>query len=291
MRNSRMDLLWWRVHRDEHLLSRELNKPYRRKNFYHLVELSPHPFLASVRRLWFTTGVTGWCNSIPFSGVSRIMGLGMILFVMYIWWRDITRESTFQGNHTRRVTGSHKIGILWFIVNEIFFFRAFFWRFFHSALVPVVDIWVQFPPRGIDTVDRMGIPLKNTLILLRSGVRVTWRHKRILAGNKEGVTLGLILTLRCSRVFMRIQRFEYNVTPFTISDGIYGSTFYMRTGFHGFHVFVGSVRLRAAYLRHRRGHFTVRNHKGFEGARWYWHFVDVVWLFLFVSIYWWGAGV
>ena len=199
------------------------------------------------------------------------------------------RESTYQGNHTRRVTGSHRMGVLWFIVNEVFFFRAFFWRFYHSALVPVVDIWLQFPPKGIETVDVLGIPLKNTLILLRSGVRVTWRHKRTLAGSKEGVTQGLRLTLRCSRVFLRIQGFEYMVAPFTISDGIYGSTFFMRTGFHGFHVLVGSIRLLAAYLRHQAGHFTVRNHKGFEAARWYWHFVDVVWLFLFISIYWWGG--
>jgi len=181
------------------------------------------------------------------------------------------------------------MGVLWFIVNEVFFFRAFFWRFYHSALVPVVDIWLQFPPKGIETVDVLGIPLKNTLILLRSGVRVTWRHKRTLAGSKEGVTQGLRLTLRCSRVFLRIQGFEYMVAPFTISDGIYGSTFFMRTGFHGFHVLVGSIRLLAAYLRHQAGHFTVRNHKGFEAARWYWHFVDVVWLFLFISIYWWGG--
>ena len=281
---------WWSVHRDEYFLSTLLGKPLRRKNPFHLVEFSPHPFLAGISRLWFTTGMVAWCHSIPFGGTSAICGLFSLMLVMYVWWADITDEATLQGNHTRRVTGSHRAGVLWFIVGEIFFFLAFFWRFFHSALVPVVDVWMMFPLKGIDTVDALGIPLANTLILLRSGVSVTWRHKRILAGDRSGVSNGLIVTLVCSVIFTAIQGFEYVVSPFTISDGIYGSTFYLRTGFHGFHVVVGTIRLAVALARQMAGHFTVRNHKGFEARAWYWHFVDVVWLFLFVSIYWWGGA-
>ena len=281
---------WWKIHRDEYFLSTLLGKPLRRKNPFHLVEFSPHPYLAGISRLWFTTGMVGWMHSIPFSGYSAIGGLCGICLIMYIWWSDITREATLQGNHTRRVTGSHRMGVLWFIVGEAFFFVAFFWAFFHSSLVPGVGVWMMFPPIGIETVDATGIPLANTLILLRSGVSVTWRHKRLIAGDRSGVSNGLMITLICSIIFTRIQRFEYVESTFTIADGIYGSTFYLRTGFHGFHVAVGTIRLLVSLLRHNRGHFTVRNHKGFEARAWYWHFVDVVWLFLFVSIYWWGGA-
>ena len=282
-------LPWWKVHRDEYLLSSLLGQSLRTKNFYHLVEFSPHPVFAGISRLWFTTGSVRWYHGVPYGSLTRALGLRTILLVMYVWWWDITREATYQGHHSRRVTGSHRLGILWFIVNEVFFFLAFFWRFFHSALVPVVDLWLAFPPRGIPEVEAMDIPLKNTIILLLSGVRVTRRHKRALAGDRITMKRTLRLTLLCSLLFTSFQRYEYVVAPFTISDSIYGSTFYMRTGFHGFHVFVGSVRLRVAYFRHNRGHFTVRTHKGFEGRAWYWHFVDVVWLFLFISVYWWGG--
>ena len=209
---------------------------------------------------------------------------------MFVWWRDVIRESTFQGHHTTPVQLGLRYGMILFIASEVMFFLAFFWAFFHSSLAPTVELGAVWPPKGITVLDPWEIPFLNTIILLTSGAAVTWAHHAILAGyRKEGIT-GLGITILLAVIFTGFQAFEYIEAPFTISDGVYGSTFYLSTGFHGLHVIIGTIFLFICLLRLQKGHFTKLHHFGFEAAAWYWHMVDVIWLFLFVSIYYWGGA-
>jgi len=172
---------------------------------------------------------------------------------------------------------------------KLCFFLVFFGLFFHSSLSPAIEIGAIWPPKDILVIGPWGVPLLNTIVLLSSGVSVTWAHHAIIENNRKQALIAMYITLIFAQVFTCLQGFEYVESQFTISDGIYGSTFYMTTGFHGFHVFVGTYLLLISTIRLIKYHFTSRNHFGFEAAAWYWHFVDVVWLFLFVVIYWWGG--
>lgn len=216
-------------------------------------------------------------------------GLVLVVLLMIIWWRDVIREATFEGHHTLVVQKGLRYGMLLFIVSEIMFFFAFFWAFFHSSLAPTIEIGSIWPPEGIHPFNPKEIPLLNTIILLTSGATVTWAHHSILLGKKFEAVYGLIATVLLAILFTALQAFEYSEAAFNISDGIYGSTFFMATGFHGFHVIIGTLFLTVCLFRLINNHFTILHHFGFEAAAWYWHFVDVVWLFLFVSIYWWGT--
>jgi cytochrome c oxidase subunit 3 len=226
-----------------------------------------------------------------YSGGSLVLslGLGAVLFAMYVWWRDIVREGTFEGQHTVVVQQGLRMGMLLFIVSEVMFFFAFFWAFFHSSLVPVIAVGGIWPPMGIEALDPWELPLLNTVLLLTSGATLTYAHHEIVGGHKDGAILGLVATVALGFIFTCCQAVEYLEAPFSISDGIYGSVFYLATGFHGFHVLIGTIFLVVTLLRLGRDHFSRQHHFGFEAAAWYWHFVDVVWLFLFVTIYWWGS--
>lgn len=216
-------------------------------------------------------------------------GLFMVLYMMFCWWRDIIREGTLEGQHTQTVQNGLKIGVILFIISEIMFFVAFFWAFFHSSFNPSIAIGGVWPPAFLTILNPWKVPLLNTIILLSSGASVTWAHHAIVWGNKKEALLALQITILLAIFFTALQALEYLTAPFSISDGIYGSTFYMATGFHGFHVFIGTCFLSVCLLRLSFDHFTQTQHFGFEAAAWYWHFVDVVWLFLFVTIYWWGS--
>jgi cytochrome c oxidase subunit 3 len=207
---------------------------------------------------------------------------------MYTWWRDIVREATFEEHHTVAVQRGLRLGMILFIVSEIMFFFAFFWGFFHSSLSPAFNIGGVWPPKAIIAIDTYTVPLTNTFLLLSSGATVTWAHHAIILGAKRHVIISLIYTILLASLFTYFQGLEYVTAPFDISDGIYGSCFYLATGFHGFHVFVGTVALLISFVRIVLGQQTTNHHFGFESAIWYWHFVDVVWLFLFINIYWWG---
>nr|NP_943692.1 cytochrome c oxidase subunit 3 [Chara vulgaris]AAP92175.1 cytochrome c oxidase subunit 3 [Chara vulgaris]WAK98793.1 cytochrome c oxidase subunit 3 [Chara vulgaris] len=260
------------------------------KHPYHLVDPSPWPIFGSLGALASTIGGVMYMHSYTGGTLCLSLGLGMILYTMFVWWRDVIRESTYEGYHTSVVQVGLRYGMILFIVSEVMFFVAFFWAFFHSSLAPTVEIGAIWPPKGIDVLDPWGIPFLNTLILLSSGAAVTWAHHAILAGLKQQALYGILATILLALVFTAFQGMEYVEAPFTISDGIYGSTFFLATGFHGFHVIVGTIFLIICCVRQYMGHFTRRHHFGFEAAAWYWHFVDVVWLFLFVSIYWWGGN-
>jgi len=258
------------------------------KHPFHLVDPSPWPIFASFGALTTTIGAVMYMHGYIGGGYTLSLGFCMILYSMIVWWRDVIRESTFQGHHTALVQLGLRYGMILFIVSEIMFFVAFFWAFFHSSLAPTVEIGAMWPPKGIEVLNPWEVPFLNTVILLSSGAAVTWAHHAILAGNRTQGIYALIATVFLAILFTMFQGIEYIEAPFTISDSIYGSTFFLATGFHGFHVFVGTIFLTVCLGRLFYYHFTKNHHFGFEAAAWYWHFVDVVWLFLFVSIYWWA---
>jgi cytochrome c oxidase subunit 3 len=262
---------------------------FMRKHPFHLVDPSPWPIFASFAAFMMTVGGVMYMHAYEGGEFVLTFGLVMVLYSMYVWWRDVIREATFEGHHTTPVQVGLRYGMILFIISEIMFFLAFFWAFFHSSLAPTVEIGVVWPPKGIQVLNPWEIPFLNTVILLSSGATVTWAHHAILAGNRRQATLGLSLTVILAVIFTGFQAFEYLEAPFSISDGIYGSTFYLATGFHGFHVIIGTIFLAVCLYRLLVQHFTKSHHFGFEAAAWYWHMVDVVWLFLFVSIYYWGG--
>nr|YP_008815605.1 cytochrome c oxidase subunit III [Campylorhynchus zonatus]AGZ03042.1 cytochrome c oxidase subunit III [Campylorhynchus zonatus] len=254
---------------------------------YHMVDPSPWPILGAAAALLTTSGLTVWFHD----NTPYLLTIGLLstLLVMFQWWRDIIRESTFQGHHTPTVQKGLRYGMALFITSEAFFFLGFFWAFFHSSLAPTPELGGQWPPVGIQPLDPMDVPLLNTAILLASGVTVTWAHHSITEANRKQAIQALTLTVLLGFYFTGLQAMEYYEAPFSIADGVYGSTFFVATGFHGLHVIIGSIFLLVCLLRLIKYHFTSNHHFGFEAAAWYWHFVDVVWLFLYISIYWWGS--
>lgn len=254
---------------------------------YHIVNPSPWPLTGALSALLLTSGLVIWFHY----NSTILLSLGLLtnILTIYQWWRDIIREGTYQGHHTPIVQKGLRYGIILFIVSEVFFFAGFFWAFYHSSLVPTHDLGGCWPPTGITPLNPLEVPLLNTSVLLASGVSITWAHHSLIEGNRNHINQALLITIILGLYFTILQASEYFETSFSISDGIYGSTFFITTGFHGLHVIIGSTFLIICLLRQLKFHFTSKHHFGFEAAAWYWHFVDVVWLFLYVSIYWWGS--
>lgn len=253
---------------------------------YHIVDESPWPLVSSLGAFFLTSGLIKWFH---LSNISLIVsGLMVIILAIIQWWRDIRKEGSIQGIHTFEVELGLRWGIILFIISEIFFFLSFFWAFFHSSLSPDVEIGAIWPPVGVYAFNPFQVPLLNTLVLLSSGIRVTWAHHAIIRGNHRSAFLGLVITVILGVYFTRLQMLEYYEARFSISDRIYGSTFFVATGFHGIHVLVGTTFLLVCSKRLFIHEFRAKHHFGFEAAAWYWHFVDVVWLFLYLWFYWWG---
>lgn len=253
---------------------------------FHLVDYRPWPFTASIGAITIVSGIVKWFHQ--YDNSLFILGNIITILTVYQWWRDISREGTFQGLHTLIVTTGLRWGIILFILSEILFFISFFWAFFHSRLSPSIELGAIWPPIGIITFNPFQIPLLNTVILLTSGITVTWAHHRLIKNNYSQTTQRLFFTVILGIYFSILQIYEYIEAPFRIADSVYGSTFFIATGFHGIHVFIGTTFLIVCLIRHLKNHFSINHHFGFEAAAWYWHFVDIVWLFLYVSIYWWG---
>jgi cytochrome c oxidase subunit 3 len=220
---------------------------------------------------------------------SLILAFVSLISSMSFWFRDVIAEGTYLGNHTLAVQKGLNLGVALFIVSEGLFFLAIFWAFFHSALSPTVELGAQWPPMGIEAINPFELPLLNTVILLSSGVTVTYAHHSLIQGNRRGALYGLVFTIILAIVFTLLQGIEYSVSSFTISDGAFGSCFYFGTGFHGLHVIIGTAFISVGLWRVLAYHSTDNHHLGLESAILYWHFVDVVWLFLFISIYYWGS--
>nr|YP_009707964.1 cytochrome c oxidase subunit III [Xystrocera globosa]QEU57262.1 cytochrome c oxidase subunit III [Xystrocera globosa] len=254
---------------------------------FHLVDVSPWPILGAFSAMITLMGLIKWFHL--YQNDLFLLGTFITMLIMYQWWRDIVREATFQGLHTFKVAMGLRWGMILFITSEVFFFISFFWGFFHNSLAPSVEIGMIWPPKGIQPFNPLEIPLLNTLILLTSGLTVTWAHHSLMENNYKQALQGLVLTVILGVYFTILQGYEYIEAPFTIADSVYGSSFFIATGFHGLHVIIGTTFLLVCLIRHYANHFSSIHHFGFEAAAWYWHFVDVVWLFLYISIYWWGS--
>lgn len=258
------------------------------RHFFHMVTPSPWPFFTATNVFILVLTAIMYFHGYNQGGFFLIISLINLIFIVSLWLRDVIREGTFEGMHTKIVQKNLKFGFALFILSEIMFFFGFFWSFFHNALSPAVEIGCIWPPIGLNVINPYVFPLLNTIILLISGIFITVCHSAIKSGNSSVLFEYFIYTLLFSLLFMIIQLYEYYTAAFAISDSIYGSVFYLLTGFHGFHVFAGSIFIFICFIRSIKGHFTTTHHVGFECAAWYWHFVDVVWLFLFVFVYLWG---
>ena len=275
---------------------------HQQKHPYHLVDPSPWPIFCAFSIFVLALGMIFLMHDKgPWL---LIVGGVMILQGVFFWWRDVIRESVEQNMHTPVVKIGLRYGMSLFIISEVMFFVAFFWAFFDASLFPKAatvilgEAWESdfppliqgvWPPIGTITFDPFDLPLLNTLILLLSGCTVTWAHHAILENDNPTATKALSLTVLLGVLFTSLQAYEYSHAAFALDGGIYPTTFYLATGFHGFHVIVGTIFLSVCLFRSWRGQFTSERHFGFEAAAWYWHFVDVVWLFLFICVYWWGG--
>ncbi|MDC0033376.1 cytochrome c oxidase subunit 3 [Alphaproteobacteria bacterium] len=258
------------------------------KHLWHMVDPSPWPVVGALSAGVLAIGTVFHMHG---GGIwVLVLGVLGILVTMYFWFRDVVMEATFRGHHSAPVQISMRYGMVLFIASEVMFFAAWFWAFFNASLFPPASIKGVWPPPGVVPFDPWQLPFLNTLILLTSGVTVTWAHHALLEGNRKHLIQGLGLTILLGLAFTGIQAYEFGQAAFDFKDGIYSTTFYMATGFHGFHVIVGTIFLIVCFFRAKNNHFKAEQHFGFEAAAWYWHFVDVVWLFLFTCIYWWGSG-
>ena len=270
------------THADSHGSSHQAKHPY------HLVDPSPWPIVGAFSSLVLAVGAVLYMHHEgPWVMVA---GFALLFFTAFMWWRTVIREGQHEGHHTPIVRVGLRYGMALFIASEVMFFSAFFWAYFNASLFPTDVIGGVWPPKGLKTFNPWDLPFLNTLILLTSGVTVTWAHHALLENNRRDLIRGLVLTVLLGATFTCVQAYEYHHAAFGFADGIYSSTFYMATGFHGFHVLVGTIFLIVCLGRAMKGHFTPEQHVGFEAAAWYWHFVDVVWLFLFACVYWWGAA-
>ena len=262
------------------------------KHPYHLVNPSPWPLLGAfaggtmaIGGIWAMKDGELWLF---------LVGLFLVLLTMLLWWRDVVREAEHEGHHTPIVALGHRYGIALFIASEVMFFVAWFWAYFDAWLFPKEATGYQWPPIGVEVFEPFGLPFLNTLVLLLSGCTVTWAHHALREGDRRGTLIGLALTIFLGAAFTALQAFEYSHAAFSFAweegnapgeGGIYSSTFFMATGFHGAHVIIGTLFLIVCFFRAYLGHFKPDHHFGFEAAAWYWHFVDVVWLFLFTFVY------
>jgi cytochrome c oxidase subunit 3 len=280
---------------------------HQKNHDYHIIDPSPWPVTGAIGAFILTFGGVGFMRylnggSLRFLGIEWahpwlfFIGLAIILYVMYGWWSDTVKEA-HEGAHTRVVSLHLRYGMIMFIASEVMFFVAWFWAYFDASLFSHEAIQVsrvaftggQWPPKGIEVLDPWHLPIYNTIILLLSGTTVTWAHHALLHNDRRSLIQGLVLTVLLGVLFSSVQAWEYVHAPFAFKNSIYGATFFMATGFHGFHVLIGTIFLLVCLLRAIRGDFTPKQHFGFEAAAWYWHFVDVVWLFLFFCIYIWGG--
>lgn len=257
---------------------------------YHLVDPSPWPILVSFSLLSMMLGAVMFLHGFSYGGYFLTLGFTLTSFASILWFRDIISEATFLGSHTLEVQKGLSIGVVLFIISEIFAFISVFWAFFHSSLSPAVEIGGSWPPMGISPLDAFAIPLLNTVLLLSSGAWVTLGHHALIEGNRKNAIIGTFLTIVFAIVFTALQWYEYSEAAFTMSDSVFGTVFFASTGLHGLHVIVGTIFIAVGFFRLVNYHLTDTHHQGFEAAILYWHFVDVVWLFLFISVYYWSGN-
>lgn len=256
---------------------------------FHLVEQSPWPIVTSFTLLTMAIAAVLYFHGFPFGGELLILGFVLTVSAMALWFRDVIVEGTYLGDHTSQVQAGLNLGVILFIVSEVMAFLSVFWAFFHSSLAPTIEIGGTWPPVGITALDPFAIPLLNTILLLSSGAFITWGHHALIQGNRKGAILGTLLTIVLAIVFTALQGIEYHEAGFSFADSVFGTVFYASTGLHGMHVIVGTLFISVAFIRMLFYHLTDSHHLGFEASILYWHFVDVVWIFLFIAVYYWGS--
>jgi cytochrome c oxidase subunit III len=262
---------------------------------WHLVRPSIWPLLGALAAGLMMGGAVLFMHklkigTLDLGGFWPVIGLVGVLSIMFVWWRDIIRESVVERAHSSVVKIGLRYGMALFIASEVMFFSAFFWAYYSAALFPPEVLGGVWPPANIKTFDPFDMPFIMTLILLLSGTTVTWAHHAAVEGDQKGMVKALACTVALGLSFSMCQAFEYHHAEFSLKSGMFGSTFFMATGFHGLHVIIGTIFLAVCWWRASQGHFTPNSHFGLEAAAWYWHFVDVVWLFLFISVYIYGAS-
>jgi cytochrome c oxidase subunit 3 len=277
--------------------------------YYYVPSPSRWPMVGSISMFFFMVGMSGTVNDKPYGPYVLALGLSILVFMFFGWFADVIGESE-KGTYNHRVDASFRWSMGWFIFSEVMFFAGFFGALFYARVLAMPwlgdldhkaflwpDFSAQWPNAGpagvVESFQTMGpfwIPTINTALLLSSGVTITIAHHALRENHRGKVILWLGLTILLGAIFLGFQAYEYmhayRDLNLKLSSGIFGSTFYMLTGFHGFHVFVGTLMLLVVWFRLVRGHFTADRHFAFEGAAWYWHFVDVVWLGLYVVVYW-----
>jgi cytochrome c oxidase subunit 3 len=259
---------------------------------YHLVEPSIWPLCGAVAAILIATGIILAAHFHIY--IVLVLGFLAAVSTMFVWWRDVVAESRTPGLHKLVTQIGMRYGMALFITSEVMFFVSFFWNYFNYFFFPdkmgvaFAPVW---PPQGITTIDPFAIPLFNTMVLLLSGTTITWAHHCLIEGDNKNTVRGLAVTVALGLMFLCGQAWEYTHSPFNFyHGGVFASAFFIATGFHGFHVIVGTGFLIVCLIRAMKGQFTPQRHFGFEAAAWYWHFVDVVWLFLFVCIYFLGRS-
>lgn len=253
---------------------------------FHILDERPWPILICISTFFFLIRLVDFFNG---GGLNFFYyRIAIQMFILFLWGKDVIREGTLGGSHTNEVGVGILWGMGWFIISEIFFFSAFFWGFFHFRLSPTIESGISWPPLRISPISPFAIPLLNTVILVRSGISLTWAHHSLIRGNWGGIIRGLIITIFLGIYFTLLQVLEYRERRFCFNDSIYGRIFFIATGFHGCHVIIGTILLSLCLQRAWGNQFINSHHIGVEIRSWYWHFVDVVWLFLFCCIYWWG---
>jgi cytochrome c oxidase subunit 3 len=276
---------------------------------YHILPPSIWPLIGAFSALLMAAGGIRWMHDLSYGGFMFLAGALLTCLNAGFWWADVVKEA-HAGDHTPVVSLHLRYGMILFIASEVMFFVGWFWAWFDFSLFPAAlqlevaegatnvtnmigqdgaAAFVQWPPKGLEVLDAFQFPLLNTLILLCSGTTVTWAHHALIHGDRDGLKKGLWITILLGMLFTSIQAYEYAQAPMPFKGLNYGASFYMATGFHGFHVLIGTIFLIVCLVRVYKGHFTPKQHFGFEAAAWYWHFVDVVWLFLFAVIYVWGG--
>jgi cytochrome c oxidase subunit 3 len=254
---------------------------------WHLVDPSPWPILTSFSLFNLTIGAVLYMHGYNNGGFVLSVGFILTTYAMILWFKDVVIEGTFLGHHTKEVKNGLMMGVILFIISEVFAFLSVFWAYFHSSLSPAIELGGVWPPIGITPLDPFAIPLLNTFLLLSSGAFITYGHHALIAKSRKGAINGVLLTIVLAIVFTAFQAYEYAEAGFTMADGVFGSTFFASTGLHGFHVIIGTLFIMVAIARIINYHLTNKHHNGFESAILYWHFVDVVWLFLFIAVYFW----
>jgi len=260
-----------------------------KRHLFHILEPNYYPIQLSIGIFFFVSGLAFSMHNIDNGIILFYLGIILIILISIFWFLEIFMEATTLGFHTKIVKSGLKKGFILFIASEIMLFFGFFWAFFHSALNPSIELGAIWPPAGLDLIPVKFFPLFNTLILIISGFSVTWVHRGVAIGSFKESIDGFLITILLGFLFILLQGLEYYEATFNLEDGVYPSIFFMLTGLHGCHVIVGVIFLIVCFISLLFNHYLTSHYLRLVFAIWYWHFVDIVWIILFLTLYCWGS--